>query len=105
MYNRPFNRRSPNFKRVKYEFTYSGESEALAAFESIKNKRYTIAPGGVYVLPVGHRINARDEKLDGNRVSFVGQLKSEDLESPATQALELEIAGTAGSLTGKTILA
>ena len=105
MYNRPFEFRSPDFRRVQYEFTYSSEAAAAAAFGVLSNKRYTITPEGEYVLPVGHRIHARDEKVVGATVAFIGQLKAAEIDAPGTQALELEIAGTEGSLSGKTMLA
>ena len=105
MYNKPFQFRSPDYRRVQYEFTYSSEASAAAAFEVLSNKRYAITPEGEYVLPVGHRIRSRDEKLDGPRVTFLGQIKAVEIEAPETQALELEIAGTEGALTGKTVIA
>lgn len=106
-YHKPFESRAPSFRQVEYEFTYASEAAARAAFDALVNKRYTLTAGGDYLLPIGHRIHARREVLDGAVVTFVGQLKAAEVatEDPAIRALELEIAGAEGSMTGKTVLA
>lgn len=104
-YRRPFKYRSPDFRRVQYEFEYTTPADAQAAYDLIRDKKYTLLENGDYVRPIGHRICAREERLDGTRLAFIGQLKAEQLPaSPEVQALELEVAGTAGTLAGKVIL-
>ena len=106
-YHKPFQMRAPAYRQVEYEFTYATEAAAQAAFEALKNKKYTLTDGGDYVLPIGHKIQSRKEELSGKVVTFLGQLKALELlaDAPNIQALELEVAGAEGSMTGKTVLA
>lgn len=101
-YRKPFRIRAPDFRRVDYQFTYSTEESARAAFDSLRNKRYTLVDGE-YILPVGHRIHAVNEVLDGRVLGFTGQLKAAALlaSDPQIQSMELEIAGQEGSMTTK----
>lgn len=106
-YNKPFQVRAPDYRQVEYEFTYATEAAAQAAFDALKNKKYTLTATGDYILPIGHKMLSRNEVLDGKVVAFLGQLKAAELQSsdPKIQALELEVAGAEGSMTGKTVLA
>ena len=104
MHKRPFQLRSPDFRRVRYEFTYSSPAAAQAAHDALRDKRYVLLENGDYVLPVGHRLCCREEAVDGARLTFVGQVKAASLpSSPELQDMELEIAGADGSMTGKVI--
>lgn len=106
LYNEPFKVRSPDYTQVKYEFTFATPAGAKAAFDALRNKKYTLLESGGYVLPVGHRMKSRGEALSGEKVTFVGQIKSSLLpSSPDVQAMELELAGAEGTLTVKEILA
>lgn len=104
-FNKPFRTRAPDYRQVAYEFTYATEAAAQAAHDALRNKMYTVTDAGDYVLSVGRRIKSRDEALAGAVVTFVGQLKASELELEATGALEQEVAGAEGAMTGKTVLA
>lgn len=104
-YNKPFQVRAPDFRQVRYEFTYATPSDALAAYNLIRDKRYTLLENGDYVRPVGHRIRAREEAVAGEKLTFLGQVVASSLPTnPELQAMELEIAGAQGSMTDKVIL-
>jgi len=104
-YRKPFSLRSPDFRRVDYRFTYATEAAARAAFESLTDKRYTLDQSGNYSLPLGHRLRARDEALDGRDVTFVAQIKAADLAADDARvlALESEVAGADGRLESKAV--
>lgn len=103
----PFAKKAPSFKQIEYEFTYADSAAAEAAYAVIRNKRYTLLPNGDYVLPIGHRIKSRDEKVAGSKLTFIAQVRSTLVpDTPQLQELELEVAGVAdgGAMTGKTVL-
>ena len=106
LYTKPFQVRAPDFRQVEYEFTYTTPAGAPTAFDALCDKKYTLMENGDYILPIGRRIGARKELVSGDKLTFTAQIKASLLPTtPEVQALELEVAGTEGSLTGKVILA
>lgn len=104
-YNKPFEKRSPDYRRVSYEFVYEDEEAASKAFVLLKNKRYTLTNTGDYVLPVGHRIHSCEEMLTGKTVSFVGKVKASEFPDSANIIdMEREISGNNGRIVSKAII-
>lgn len=104
-YNKPFDKRSPDFRRVQYEFAYDSEEAAQAAFVRLRDKRYTLLDNGDYVLPVGHKIHSSDEALIGNTVRFVGKVKASDIpDGPRLREMEIEISGESGKLVSREVI-
>lgn len=103
-YNKPFQVRSPDYRQVQYEFTYTTPADAQAAYNLLSDKKYTLLENGDYVLPIGHRIRSRNESVSGDKLVFLGQVSAALLPTtPKLQEMELEIAGTEGSITKKVI--
>lgn len=94
--------RAPDFARIAYTFVYPDPDSAVVGLGKVSDKRrVTLSPSGEKIVSAGRQLSTRDEKLSGNTLTFLAQIKTSRIQAddPLIKAAEEDLAAGGGVMT------